>query len=109
MGVAKSVICAGAVANCCTVIGTNVILNTGCTVDHDNSIGDHVHIAPGVQLGGEVVLGDRVLVGIGATVMPRRRVGAWTVVGAGALVHTDLPESITAAGIPTRVLPRESA
>ena len=99
-----SVICAGAIVNPSSMVGDNVILNTGCTVDHHNRIGDHVHIAPGVHLGGEVIIGEGTLVGIGATVMPQRRIGKWSVVSAGSLVHTDLPDRVVAAGVPARVV-----
>lgn len=99
-----SAICAGVVINPGSVIGVNVILNTGCTVDHHNRIGDHVHIAPGVHLGGNVEVGQGTLIGIGATVMPQRRVGQWSVVSAASLVHKDLPDGVTAAGVPARVI-----
>ena len=99
-----SVICASVVVNPGSLVGANVILNTGCTVDHHNHIGDHVHIAPGVHLGGDVTIGEGTLVGIGATVMPQRRVGHWSVVSAGSLVHTDVPDRVVAAGVPARVV-----
>ena len=98
------VICAGVVVNTGTVIGDNVILNTGCTVDHHNNIGNHAHIAPGVHLGGEVTIGDGALVGIGAIVMPQRRVGSWSVVGASALAHRNVPSHVSALGIPAQVV-----
>ncbi len=99
-----SVIAAGAIVNPGSSVGANVILNTGCTVDHHNHIGDHVHIAPGVHLGGDVRIGTGTLVGIAAAVMPQRRVGDWSVVSAGALVHNDLPDRVVAAGMPARVI-----
>lgn len=99
-----TMICAGVVVNPGSTIGANVILNTGCTVDHHNHIGDHAHIAPGVHLGGDVSIGEGTLVGIGATVMPQRRVGAWSVVSAGAVVHSDVGERIVAAGVPARAI-----
>lgn len=98
------VICAGVVVNTGTIIGDNVILNTGCTVDHHSCLDDHVHIAPGVHLGGEVKIGDGALIGIGATVMPQRQVGAWSVVGAGGVVNTDLGNKVVATGVPARVI-----
>jgi len=101
---AGTVICAGAIVNPGAAIGANVILNTGCTVDHHNHIGDHAHIAPGAHLGGDVSVGEGALVGIGATVMPQRRIGAWSIVGAGALVHRDLDSGVTAVGVPARVI-----
>lgn len=98
-----TVIFAGVVVNTGSAIGANVILNTGCTVDHHNEIGDHVHLAPGVHLGGDVQIGAGTLVGIGATVMPQRRIGAWSTIGAGALVHRDLPARVTAVGVPAQL------
>jgi len=99
-----SMICAGVVINPGSVIGANVILNTACTVDHHNRIGDHAHLAPGVHTGGDVTIGAGTLIGIGATVMPQRRVGAWCIVGAGSLVHADLPDNVMAIGIPAKVI-----
>ena len=99
-----SVICAGVVVNPGSAVGANVILNTGCTIDHHNHIGDHAHIAPGVHLGGDVTVGEGTLIGIGATVMPQRQIGKWSIVSAGALVHSDLADRIVAAGAPVRVI-----
>jgi sugar O-acyltransferase (sialic acid O-acetyltransferase NeuD family) len=101
---AGSMICAGAVINTGTTVGAAVILNTGCTIDHHNHIGNYVHIAPGTHLGGEVEVGEGALIGIGATVMPRKRVGAWSIVGAGALVHRDVPARSVVVGVPCRVI-----
>jgi sugar O-acyltransferase (sialic acid O-acetyltransferase NeuD family) len=101
---AGTVVCAGVVVNVCSTVGENVILNTACTVDHHNRIGNHAHIAPGVHLGGDVTIGTGSLIGIGATVMPQRRVGDWSVVSAGGLIHRDLPDRVVAAGNPARVV-----
>jgi sugar O-acyltransferase (sialic acid O-acetyltransferase NeuD family) len=99
-----AMICAGAVVGTGAEIGDNVIVNTAATVDHHNRIGAHSHIAPGAHLGGDVAIGEGCLVGIGAVVMPQRAVGSWSVVGAGALVHRDLPANVTAIGSPARVV-----
>lgn len=99
-----SVICAGVVINTGAVIGRNVILNTGCTIDHHNRIGDHAHIAPGANLGGDVTVGPGTLVGIGATVLPQQQIGAWSVIGGGAVVTHPLPDAVTAVGVPARII-----
>ena len=101
---AGTMICAGVVVNTGAWIGENVILNTGCTVDHHNRIGDHVHIAPGVHLAGNVEVGEGTLVGIGAVMIPQRKVGAWSVIGAGAVVTEDIPARTVAVGVPARPL-----
>jgi sugar O-acyltransferase (sialic acid O-acetyltransferase NeuD family) len=98
------VICAGVVVNPGSMIGANVILNTGCTVDHHNHISAHAHVGPGAHLGGEVQVGTGALIGIGATVLPRCRIGSWSLVGAGAVVHTDVPDRAVVVGVPARVV-----
>lgn len=99
-----TMVCAGVVVNPGSVIGSNVILNTSCSIDHHNRIGDHAHIAPGVRLGGEVVVAEGAMLGIGTTVIPRRRIGAWSVVGAGSLIHHDVPDGVLSMGNPARVV-----
>lgn len=97
-------VCAGVVVNCGSQIGDNVILNTGSTVDHHNQIGPHVHIAPGVHLAGNVHLNTGVFIGIGASVIPSRVVGDWAIVGAGAVVTTDVAAWTTNVGVPARTI-----
>jgi UDP-perosamine 4-acetyltransferase len=99
-----TVVFAGAVIQPDTVIGAHAIINTGATVDHDCGLGDFVHVAPGANLAGGVSLGEGVLLGVGAAVIPGRRIGAWTRVGAGGVVVRDLPERVTAVGVPARPL-----
>lgn len=102
---AGSVVFAHAAIQAQAVIGSGTILNTGCSVDHDAQLGDGVHICPGARLAGEVQVGDRSWIGIGASVMQQIRIGADVTVGAGAAVVRDLPDGVTAAGVPARVLP----
>jgi len=84
----------------------DAILNTGCSVDHDVQLDDGVHICPGARLAGEVQVGSRSWIGIGASVIQQVRIGSDVTVGAGAAVVRDLPDGVTAVGVPARVLPR---
>ena len=104
---AGAVICAGVVVNPASRIGANVILNTGCTVDHHNLICDHVHIGPGSHLGGDVKVATGTLVGIGSTILPQRTLGEWSIVAAGSVVSRNLPDRVVAAGNPARTNPSD--
>ncbi|ADU64158.1 MAG: acetyltransferase [Pseudodesulfovibrio sp.] len=95
-------VCAGVVVNPGATIGRNTILNTGCTVDHHCVLGDHVHIAPGVNLAGGVTVGNGAFIGIGACVIPGVTLGQWVVVGAGAAVIRDVGAGRSVVGVPAR-------
>lgn len=97
-----TVVFAGAVVQPDTHIGAHTIVNTGATVDHDCQVWDFVHLAPGVHLAGQVIIEEGVFIGIGSAVIPKVKVGAWTVVGAGAAVVENLPPYITAVGVPAK-------
>ena len=96
----------GAVVNVDTRIGDGAIINTGATVDHDCSIAPFVHIAPGANVGGSVSVGEGAFLGIGCQVVPGVKIGAWSTVGAGGVVIDDLPEGVTAVGVPVRPIRR---
>lgn len=102
---AGSVVFAQASIQAQAVIGSGAILNTGCSVDHDAQLGNGVHICPGARLAGEVQVGDRSWIGIGASVIQQICIGADVTVGAGASVVRDLPNGVTAVGVPARTLP----
>ncbi|MEO8271618.1 MAG: acetyltransferase [Aureliella sp.] len=85
-------------------IGSGVIVNTSATIDHDCRIDSFVHLAPGVHLAGNVHVGHRAFVGIGANVVPQKCIGAEAMVGAGAVVLSDIPARETWVGCPARRL-----
>jgi len=93
----------GAVVNIGARLGRAAIVNSGAVVEHDCAIGDNVHIGPGATLSGAVQVGENTLVGVGAAVRQGVRIGSDVVVGAGAVVLHDLPDGVTAVGVPARV------
>jgi len=99
-----SVVFAQAAVQAQATIGIGAILNTGCSVDHDAQLVDGVHICPGARLAGEVHIGARSWIGIGASVIQQVRIGSDVTVGAGAAVLRDLPDGVTAVGVPARLL-----
>jgi sugar O-acyltransferase (sialic acid O-acetyltransferase NeuD family) len=96
------VVMAGVVVNAYTNIADGAILNTGCSVDHDCVIGACADISPGARLAGGVRVGAQSSVGVGACVKQLVSIGQQVVVGAGAAVVADLPDGITAVGVPAK-------
>ena len=92
------------VVNASSKIGANVILNTGAIVEHDSQIGDHSHIAPGAVLCGSVRVGEMTLVGANSVIIPGVHVGHNVVLGAGSVVIRDIPDNVSMAGNPARVI-----
>jgi len=58
-----TVVMAGVVINSATEIGKGCIINTSSSVDHDNKIGDLVHIRAGVQLASSVSISKKTWIG----------------------------------------------
>lgn len=85
-------------------IGRHCILNARATVHHDCVLEDFVNLNPGVTLCGNVRVGEGASLGAGATVLEKVTVGRGAVVGAGAVVIRDLPDGVTAVGVPARVV-----
>jgi len=98
-----TVVAAGAVVNPGSRIGRSVIINTSASVDHECIIGDAAHICPGAHLAGQVVIGEATQIGIGAAVIQGVVIGKGSIIGAGAVVVKDLPNHITAYGVPAKV------
>ncbi len=87
-----SVVCAGAVINPSAKIGKHAIINTCAVVDHDNVIGDFVHLYQGAVLGGCVNVGNGTLIGVGASVKPCVKIPADCNIEAGCTVLENIAE-----------------
>ncbi len=101
---AGTVIFCGAVVNPAACVGRAVIINTQAVVEHDCLLADGVHISPSAALAGAVVIGQCSWIGIGAKVIQQIKIDSDVIVGAGAVVNRNLPNSVTAVGVPVRVL-----
>lgn len=97
------VITAGCVLTNRIQLGNHVHINIGCTISHDTVCEDFVTLAPGVNCAGTVALREGCDVGVGASIIKKIEVGAWSVVGAGAVVIRNVPANSTVIGVPARV------
>lgn len=81
-------------------IGLGVLINYNCFVAHDCSIGNFSEISPGVKLLGNSSIGAQTFIGSNTVVLPGITVGNHCKIGAGAVVTHDLPDGVTAVGVP---------
>ncbi len=95
---------AGAVVNSNASVGSFCIVNTRASVDHDSHLDDFASIGPGATLAGNVRVGEYSAICLQACVAEKIRIGAHTVVGAGSVVLSDLPDGVLAFGTPARVV-----
>lgn len=98
-----SVVMAGAVVNPGSQLGTNVIINTCASVDHQCVLHDGVQVAPGARLAGNVTVERGAFIGLGACVKEKLRIGAGAIVGAGAVVLRDVPAQTVVYGVPAKI------
>lgn len=96
------IICAGCILTVNIKIGSHVILNLNSTVGHDVIIEDYCSIMPSVKINGNVLLKKGVYIGSGATIIQHINIGELSTIGAGAVVVRDIPNGVTAIGIPAK-------
>lgn len=102
-------------------IGSFTRVNRGCYIDARStvSIGDNVSISPEVAIitsqhdwraagfglqSRPVLIEDHVFIGMRAIVLPGSVLRTGAVVGAGSVVHGEVPAGAVVAGVPARVI-----
>jgi maltose O-acetyltransferase len=89
------------------VIGANVITGPNCTflaIPRNTPRTDIPMIEQGFKEARAPVLEDDVWLGANVTVLPGRRIGRGSIVGAGSVVTEDVPPYAVVAGNPAKVL-----
>lgn len=98
------IICAGSILTVNIKIGNHVNIDTNCIVMHNAVIGRYCRLNPGTKINGNDQLGEGVYVGTGAIFLQGLSAGAWSTIGAGAVVIEDIPEKVVAIGVPAKVV-----
>lgn len=86
------------------VLRDHVAINPQVAVAHDVKLDRYAVLSPMCAANGNVELGEGAFLGTHATVLPGRRIGAWAMVGAGALVNRDVAPGEKCVGVPARVI-----
>jgi sugar O-acyltransferase (sialic acid O-acetyltransferase NeuD family) len=87
-------------------IGDNSSIHMASLIGHESKIGNTVFIAHAVSISGCCEIGDGCFIGTNATVLPRLKIGKWSIIGAGAVVTKNIPDYSVAIGNPARVVRR---
>ncbi|AKQ46469.1 hypothetical protein TH63_13895 [Rufibacter radiotolerans] len=98
------IICQNCILTTNVTLGKHVLLNLACTIGHDAILGDFCSLMPQVAVSGGVRLGNGVYGGTNSSILQNLKVGAFTTIGAGAVVTKDLPSYCTAVGVPARII-----
>ena len=80
------------------VINTAVVGGRNVKIEHQVTIG--------AERGASPILGDDIFIGAGAKILGSIRVGSRVRIGANAVVVKDVPDDVTAVGVPARYLTR---
>ncbi|MEO7124576.1 MAG: acetyltransferase [Nakamurella sp.] len=100
-----AIICSGARLETNIETGRHVHISENCTVGHDSTLADYVTAFPQAAIAGNVHIGAGTTIGTQAAVIQGLTVGADVMVGAGAVVIREVPDGVTAVGVPARYLP----
>lgn len=96
------VICAGSILTTDIKIASFVHINLDCTVGHDCSVGEYSTLSPGVHVSGNVKMGSKVFIGTGAVVLEKIEIIENSVVGAGAVVTSNINDPGVYIGMPAK-------
>jgi sugar O-acyltransferase (sialic acid O-acetyltransferase NeuD family) len=96
------VVCAGSILTTDIKISSFVHINLDCTVTHDCSIGEYSTLSPGVHISGNVKMGSKVFIGTGAVVLEKIEIIENSVVGAGAVVTSNINDPGVYVGMPAK-------
>lgn len=97
-----SVLLAGAVLTANCHVGSHVTVMPGAVLTHDDVLGDYVTLGARVCLGGGARVDRGAYLGSGVLVREGLSVGAWSMIGMGAVVLADVPAAEIWYGVPAR-------
>lgn len=99
---AGTVVLAQVVMTADVMVGDHVVVMPQVVLPHDVRVDDYATLASGVRLGGGVRVCTGAYVASGVCVREGCRVGAWSLVGIGSTVLTDVPDERVWFGSPAR-------
>lgn len=99
-----TIICANNIITVNITIGCHVIINLACTIGHDSVLGDFATLYPTVNVSGMTTIGRATEIGTGTQIIQGKKIGDYSVAGAGAVIVSDIKENSLAVGCPAKVI-----
>lgn len=90
-----------------THIGRGSKIDNCCHLAHNVVIFEDVIVVAHAMLAGSVTVGSGAWIGPSAAILQRLTIGERALVGMGAVVIRDVPENVTVAGNPARIIDAE--
>jgi serine O-acetyltransferase len=87
--------------------GIGVIIHKRAVIGSNCNIGSNVTIGGRSNHQSVPVIGDRVYIGTGAKILGPVTIGDDVKIGANAVVLMDVPDNVTAVGVPAKIISRE--
>src|SRR5699024_10064167 len=83
-------------------ITNHVVINKNNSIGHDTVFQSFTQVSPGCSLGGYTKIEEGAFLGLGVVTLPDSKIGAFSTIGAGAVVTKDIPDNCTAFGAPAK-------
>ena len=99
-----SVLCPGTFITTNVKAGKFLQVNVGVLIGHDVTLGNFVTISPHVIVGGNSVIKDNAYIGMNVSIVEGNTIGKNSIIGAGAVVANNIPDNVTAVGVPAKVI-----
>ena len=85
-------------------LGQFVVVNSSAIVGHDIVVGNNSVVSSGAKIGGNTLISEGVYLGMGCVVKEGLKLNRRSVLGMGAVLHSDLDSYMLAIGNPARVI-----
>ncbi len=86
-------------------LGNNVHITNGVRfITHDGGTLIFRQYIPDLEITKPIVIGNDVFIGNNVMILPGVKVGSKVIIGAGAVVTSDIPDNSVAVGVPARIV-----